>query len=241
MIIGVSFYQLQWFDIDFEQNINAVLFFMLLGLVDTNMSLLLFSIPAERPLVIREYRRNTYSFTVYYLTRLISDTCTILITSIIYVTIIVLLVGIRHGATIVFIVTVEVFAACALASLICSFATSPQMALLVLQPIQISLAQFSGYFINLNSLPSYIKWLQYLSHYHYAYSLLLTVEWRDISCAFVTANDSNICLRSGLDILNYFGIDSSHFVRNFVLMFLMAIVCHVVAFSVTAIRIRRTV
>ena len=184
IIIGLIFFQLDPNNIAYEQNINAVLFFMLLGLIDMNMSVILFGIPAERSLIIREYKRGTYSFVAYYLTRLINDGFTIIITSIVYISIIILLAGINKGVIIIPLIILHVFTACSLASLIASLTTSPQMALLILQPIQISLAQFSGYFINLNSLPFYIKWFAYLSHYHYGYSLMLTIQWRDRSCAF---------------------------------------------------------
>jgi hypothetical protein len=240
-IIGVVFFQLRSTEIDYEQNINAVLFFMLMGLVDMNMSLLLFGIPAERPLVIRECKRCTYSFTAYYLSRLINDTFTILITSVIYISIVVVLVGISHWPAIVSIVTLEVFAACGLASFMASLMTSPQVALTVLQPIQISLSQFSGYFINLNSLPLYIKWLQYLSHYYYAYTLLLIVQWRDVSCASIALSEGSKCILTGAEMLNYFGVDPSYFTRNIFLLVLMAIVFHIIAFLISTLRIRRAV
>lgn len=252
LMLGFIFFRLQPTHRDYEQNLNAILLVMFFSLLESNMSLLLIGIPAERTRIIRDTKLQTYSFHAYYLSRWITDTCSVILSSFCYISIVGFLVGMRRWPLMIAVGTLEVITACGLASLVASLASSPQVALLVLQPMQISLAQFSGFYMNPHSIPDNVKWMQHMSYIHYGYKLMLMTQWQNInipctspqniiSTNSTSLNNQNICNRSGNDILKFHEADSNDFELNIMLLTILGIIFHVAAFLVNLIRLKHCV
>ena len=176
LLFGVVFFQLNPNMHGYVLNVNALLMVLFMPLSESNMSLILVEVPNERQVIIWEYRRQLYSIGAYYLSRLVLDTCYHIISSIVFMSIILLLTGLTHGFAFIGAVILVTITACSLASLMAAISSTARTGLLWLQPMQNLLVSFTGYFINLNSIPSYLSWLKYISYIRYSYELMLTVQ-----------------------------------------------------------------
>ena len=255
IILGIAFFRLNPRSNDYVQNVNALCVVFLMTLYESNTTLLLVGIPTERSVVTREYKRRMYSLQAYYISRLIIDTLYGVITCVLYITIIVILTGLRRWFLLITVVTINVMTVSAMATLMASLSKTPRAGLLLLAPIQQILVQFSSYYINLRSVPFYIRWLQYLSHSYYGYSLILMVEWHNIeiplpcgrtsSHQYITNStmftQSANCVRTGDAILRSYDVSYQDFGRNIIALILLALVFHLGAFTMTVLRIRRAV
>ena len=60
-----------------------------------------------------------------------------------------------------------------------------------------------GFFVNVASIPGWIRWLHYLSLFFYAYASLITNEVANLSMDFVVSqHDASLLLAAGVDILS---------------------------------------
>ncbi|CAF1512305.1 unnamed protein product [Adineta ricciae] len=252
LILGFAFSRLTSNSPDYVRNRNSLLYFFLLVLFESNMTNVLVGIVSERSLVVREYRRRMYSLGAYYLNRLIIDIGYIVITSIPFMAIVVLLTGLHRWVLLMSITVLSIINGCAVASILAALSSTPKMGLLIMTPIQQILATLCGIFINLRSIPFYFKWLQYITYWYYAYTLILTLEWHheDISLPCdrrclseggetLSQTSNKTCTRTGDNILYQYNVDYHHFNRNIFILSILTIIFHIVAFLIIASRIRR--
>jgi ABC-type multidrug transport system ATPase subunit/ABC-type multidrug transport system permease subunit len=252
LVIGIIFFRLQTTDNQYEQNMNALSLIMFYAILESNMGLILIGIPAERARISRDWKQRTYSFHAYYLARWITDTCFIVLSSILYLSIVVFLVGMRGRLIVVTIKTLEVMTACGLASLVASLSSTPQTALLVLQPLQMMIGQFSGFYMNSHSIPGYIEWIRYVSYIHYGYKLMLITQWHNFSIpcdplyamigrTTLRSDGQSTCIRTGDDILFFYGVDPNSFTVTVMLLTILGITFHFAAYTINLIHLRRIV
>jgi hypothetical protein len=82
---------------------------------------------------------------------------------------------------------------------------------------------------------------------YYAYSLILLTQWYNLPCSLFSANASiitasnnqQVCIQTGNDVLNYFGVNANNFGFNISMLMIMIVGFHLVAFLVIVIRVRR--
>jgi len=252
LLFGVVFFQLNPNMHGYVLNVNALLMVLFMPLNESNMSLILVEVPNERQVIIWEYRRQLYSIGAYYLSRLVLDTCYHIISSIVFTSIILLLTGLTHGFAFIGAVILVTITACSLASLMAAISSTARTGLLWLQPMQNLLVSFTGYFINLNSIPSYLSWLKYISYIRYNYELMLTVQWHPfqdrLRCSRISSNllatnitsfHNDTCSGTGNDVLQCFDISYSNTGMNVFMHFVLIFVFHILAFTITLFRIRR--
>ena len=254
LMFGAIFFHLKANTNDYIVNLNGLLAILLMPLNESNMSLILVEVPTERKVVIWEYRRQLYSIRAYYLSRLILDTCYHIISSIIFMMIIILLTSISQGFALIGVIILTTMTACSIASFIAAISSRSRTGLLWLQPIQNLTAVFSGYFINLNSIPSYLRWLKYVSYMYYSYRLMLIVQWHHflnlLSCSRVSSNlfVTNVtslqldkCSGTGDDVLQCFNISYQDMPKDILMHFILIFLFHLFAFVITLLRIRRAI
>jgi hypothetical protein len=241
VIFGAAFFQLDSSRDDYVQNLTAVCYVIGMSLMISNMSIVAVTTINERTLLIRDTQRGIYSIGAYYAVKVISDSIFVIIVSTLYTIIIMLLVNMKEFTLMMLVVSMEGLAACATVSLMVALSSS----ILILN-------QFTGYYINLRSIPIYFRWVQYFSVYYYAYPSMLILQWRDVTsvlqpCQFLGIPNNNtlstpstICYVSGIDILNEYGIDQGDLYFNLVMLLALILGFHIISFIITFIRIRRT-
>ncbi|CAF1101998.1 unnamed protein product [Adineta steineri] len=252
VIFGVAYFQLDPLEPHYVQNLNVVPFVIGMALVVSNMTIAAVNILTERRLLVHDIQRRIYSVEAYYVAKFIIDSIFIIIMSILYAIITVLLVDMKEYWMMMLVISMETLAGCAFASLVASASSSILITLLVLQSSNIILNQFTGVLINLKSIPYLFKWLQYLSHYYYGYASMLILQWRYVitaqePCPTIGThiNDtistaSPICYRSGTAILKEYGIHKDDLNFNLFMLLVLILGYHIASFTITLIRIRRT-
>ena len=79
------------------------------------------------------------------------------------------------------------------------------MALIVLVLILVITMVFSGFLVDLATVFSFLRWIQWVSAFRYASNVLNINEFRDLP--FCLANNTNICPLSGNSVLQQHSID----------------------------------
>ena len=244
MLYGVLLFQIKPTVKDYAHNINALTLYMSLILIESNVSALMFAIVSERGSIVRDYKRRMYFPSVYYIIRYGIDAALSILSSIIYTSIITLFVGLHRPFLVILVSTLNMLAAISTAPLIAALVDTPRTALVLYFPIYLSFAQFSGYFINLNSLPSYIRWFKYLCFYYYYYCLMLMSQWYGVSCVYFSSSISStddynpVCKYTGLHILEYYGADPKHFTRDICALIAIIVISYILALILAVVRIR---
>lgn len=86
--------------------------------------------------------------------------------------------------------------------LISSASSSVAMALSIGPPVIIPFLIFGGFLLNAASVPSYFKWLSYLSWFRYGNEALLINQWKNVGENEIICTRSNVtCPQSGHIIL----------------------------------------
>lgn len=248
VLYGVLLFQINPYDEGYAQNINALIFLMVAALLESNMSIMIVGTITERPVIIHDYKRGMYSIPAYYLTRLAADVIYGIITSVVYTGITIGFVGFNQPFLVIVVSTLDLLAGISASALIAASTSSIKMALIFLQPIFLSIAQFSGYYMNTSTIPVYVRWLQYISFFYYYFHLMLMIQWNKDPCAqYITpSNTTNstvqqpVCKFTGQDVLVYYDANPKNFGLDMAMLILIIVVVQILAFLVTFIRLRRS-
>lgn len=82
------------------------------------------------------------------------------------------------------------------------------MALSIGPPLIIPFLLFGGFFLNSGSVPSYFKWLSYLSWFRYGNEAMLINQWGDVGPGEIECNRLNAtCPADGRVILQLLNFD----------------------------------
>lgn len=75
-----------------------------------------------------------------------------------------------------------------------------------------------GFFVNVASIPGWIRWLHYLSVFFYAYSTLMTNEVATLSLDFAVQGYAAVKNVRGTAFLDIIGIDVDDLTRNIIIL-----------------------
>lgn len=104
----------------------------------------------------------------------------------------------------VFLFSVRLFSVLSLL-FVSPFRSSSAVALIVLVLIFVIMMVFSGFLVDLSSVFSFLRWIQWISAFRYASNVLYINEFRDLE--FCLNNNTNICPIPGNSILHERSID----------------------------------
>jgi ATP-binding cassette subfamily G (WHITE) protein 2 len=105
------------------------------------------------------------------------------------------------------------------------------VALIVLVLVFVIMMVFSGFLVELTSVFSFLRWIQWVSAFRYASNVLYINEFRNLQ--FCQTNNTNICPLSGNDVLRERSIDyASNFDmwKYFFALTLMAALCFLISY-----------
>ncbi|EZA53359.1 Protein scarlet [Ooceraea biroi] len=192
-------------------------------------------IPQELPLLLREYRAGMYSVHLYYTARMISLIPGLLVEPVLFTVIMYWLAGLRPtmdalGLTILVIIfTMNVSTACG-----CFFSAifeNVPLAMAYLVPFDNILMITMGPFIKLSSLPIYVQWIRYCSWLLHSTEALTIIQWRGVHNISCETTESELpCFTEGTEVLNRYDFDESNFWPDIVLMVIIYVVFHLLAY-----------
>jgi len=142
----------------------------------------LMAIPEERPLFLREYSTDHYSIFGYFLSKLTVEAAVTLLQVFVGNIISFYLIGftINFGLFLL-IVYALAMASSAVAVFLGCLAESPRMAQELLPLVFVPQMLFAGFFVGLELVPVWLRWIQYICSLSYGVRLGLIAQFRDCS------------------------------------------------------------
>jgi hypothetical protein len=141
----------------------------------------LLNFPLERPVFLREYSSQMYSIWSYFLSKTIVEMIVSSVQVTILVTISYLAMGFQRGlhGYLLFLVYVwlQANAAASMAIWLGCCTSSPASAIQLAPAIFVPQVLFSGLFLQIKEVPSYLRWVQYLCTLKYGINLVCIVEF----------------------------------------------------------------
>lgn len=196
------------------QSIQGAVFILISENTFSPMYSVLALFPQGFPLFIRERRSGLYDTVQYYLSNIIALTPGLAFEPILFDVILYWMAGLRasfYAFTMTLLITicvVHVATACG-----CFFSTafnSVPVSIACLVPFDVSLLITSGVFIQLNTIPFFLKWLKYLSWMMYANEAMTIVQWEGVKN--ITCNDGQLpCLSTADDVFDQYSFSPSNF------------------------------
>jgi ATP-binding cassette subfamily G (WHITE) protein 2 len=105
------------------------------------------------------------------------------------------------------------------------------VALIVLVLVFVIMMVFSGFLVDLASVFSFLRWIKWVSAFHYASNVLYINEFRNLQ--FCLINHTNVCPLSGNDVLRERSIDYTSdwdLWKYFFALTLMAAICFFISY-----------
>lgn len=147
----------------------------------------LLAIPEERPLFLREYSTDHYSIVGYFLSRLTIEAILTGVQTLEAQLIYYFLIGFQTNFFVLLLITYTIaMASTAVAVLLGCSVTSPQVAMELLPMVFVPQMLFAGFFVAVQLLPSWIRWIQWICSLGYGIRLALISEFGE--CATDVTN-----------------------------------------------------
>lgn len=148
------------------------LFFNMLFIMYTSMTITILSFPLELPVLLKEHFNRWYSLKAYYLAITISDIPFQTLFSILYVSIVYFLTGqpaeVTRYSMFVGICLLISFVAQSV-GLVVGAAMNVQNGVFLAPVMSVPFLLFSGFFVSFDAIPVYLRWITYLSYIRYGF------------------------------------------------------------------------
>ncbi|UJR24857.1 hypothetical protein I4U23_006226 [Adineta vaga] len=203
LLTGLVFNQIQATIETGVQNRLGAIFFIIVNQIYSTATALE-PLVQERALFIHENVSGYYRVSTFFFAKLICDLLPMrLIPSIIFSIITYFMTGFQVSINRFLIYLLTIFISTVFGSAICFFVASfiPifVVSLIVVVFIFVLMMVFSGFLIDLQSIFSFLRWLQWISAFRYATNLLTINEFRNLTLCLT--NNTHICPMKGEDIL----------------------------------------
>ncbi|CAF1666801.1 unnamed protein product [Adineta ricciae] len=209
VLTGLLYYQLpRTTDTGVQNRLGCIFFIVVNQIFSTATALEPFI--KERALFIHENVSGYYSITTLFFAKLVCDLLPMrVIPSVVFSLISYYMVGLQKTVAKFLVFLLTIFMANVFGSAICFFTAASMsvfaVALIVLVLILVIMMVFSGFLVELNSVFSFLRWIQWVSAFRYAYNVLVINELRDIN--FCLPNRTDVCLVTGSSVLEKRSID----------------------------------
>ncbi|CAB3223946.1 unnamed protein product [Arctia plantaginis] len=148
------------------------LFFNMLFLMYTSMTITILSFPLEMPVLVKEHFNRWYSLRSYYMAITVSDIPFQAIFCVIYVVIVYLLTSqpaewFRFAMFLISCLLISFVAQSV--GLVVGAAMNVQNGVFLAPVMSVPFLLFSGFFVSFNAIPVYLRWITYLSYIRYGF------------------------------------------------------------------------
>lgn len=129
------------------------------------------------------------------------------------------------------------------------FSSDPQIVMAAATPFIIPMMLFGGLLLNVESIPVYFIWLEYLSWFKYGNEALNINQWKDVteiscdakmSANFTYGNETGqLCIHNGTVVLQQFNFDEDNMYFDVGLLFVLMVGYRLLGFIILAFRTRK--
>uniref|UniRef100_A0A914EIA1 ABC transporter domain-containing protein n=1 Tax=Acrobeloides nanus TaxID=290746 RepID=A0A914EIA1_9BILA len=224
-------------------NLNGALFYLVAELTYATLFGILTCMPADYPLLVREYHDGLYSVGSYFVARSMSYLPLFTLDGLTMLTIAYWMIGLAPSA-LHFLIAVGISilieqAAAAFGIMLSTVSPSYPVAVSIAGPVLNLLNLTGGLFANIGELPFYISWIQYLSWFRYGFEAFAINQWLGVSVDGECVKKENSSCESTDAILNKYSFKRSHFSFDLLFMFLLIVLFYLIGFIGLLIRVRR--
>ncbi|XP_055605635.1 LOW QUALITY PROTEIN: protein scarlet-like [Uranotaenia lowii] len=186
--------------------------------------------PDSFPLFLRERKANLYGTVQFYVSQIVAMLPFVLLESLAFIVIVYYIGHMRPtllgmlGTAAASILVMNVSMACG-----CFFSTvfpSVPMAMSYLVPFDYILMITSGIFIRIRTIPSYLRWMPYISWMMFASEAISITQWDGIERIECSGMPKRACLHTGDDVLQQYSFQGDHLQRDFVVLILQYFMYH---------------
>jgi len=245
LILGTIF-QGQDFDQAGIQNSNGALFIIITNLSFGSIFSVCNSYCTELPVFLREHFNGIYRTDAYFLSKQIVETPLYVLEAGILFTILYWMAWLNPSADRFFIFLGISFlilqVVLSLGYFLSCVAPNADIALAIAPVMIIPMMLFGGFYLNSGSIPAWLSWVKFISWFYYGYSALMTNQWagvQDIDCQTDPNLPPGSCITTGNGVLDKLAIDQDNFVRDILMLIVLASVLRVFAFSALCLKARR--
>jgi ATP-binding cassette, subfamily G (WHITE), eye pigment precursor transporter len=222
-LIGLVYYN-QKMDERGVINVNGALFLFLTNTTFANAFTVFNSFPNELPIFYREHHNGMYKVNAYFLAKNLAELLIFIILPSIFVVVDYWLIGLRAGVTHFFVCWIIILLVCKVSVSFGYFLSTSlgkmDLCLPTAIPILQAITFFGGYLLNINTVPSWLSWMQYLSWFRYSYELLLVNQWSGYTNLTCSANSTKStlsapCFHDGDSVLLFYGFQNFNYFIDF--------------------------
>mmetsp|Transcript_23277 Transcript_23277/g.28595 ORF Transcript_23277/g.28595 Transcript_23277/m.28595 type:complete len:633 (-) Transcript_23277:357-2255(-) len=164
---------------NFQSRFGALNVVLMVAMFSTAVYALL-SFPSERPLFLREYSTNHYSVVSYFVSRLTMELIVTFVQVDILVTVTYLLIGFQMPyLTLLAVVYCLAMSSTAVGVYLGCRVEDPKTAVELLPIVFVPQLLFAGFFVSINLIPRYLRWLQWFCSLTYATRISIVEEFSD--------------------------------------------------------------
>eukprot|EP00475_Leptophrys_vorax_P015691 TRINITY_DN21992_c0_g1_i1.p1 TRINITY_DN21992_c0_g1~~TRINITY_DN21992_c0_g1_i1.p1 ORF type:complete len:674 (-),score=211.74 TRINITY_DN21992_c0_g1_i1:46-2067(-) len=228
---------------------QGAIFIIMMNNFMTSFSPAMLSFSVEKLVFVREQGNSMYSPGVYFIGKLFSELPFQLVFPLVYSSISYFLVGFQADSVrfVRYLVTlmILVLAGQGLGLLVAAIAPSAEVALSFMPIIMMPLVIFSGLFIDINSIPVWLRWISYISPFRYVFRNVLTNEFENLvlTCSdseWVVIKGVKKCLvTSGNQVISAYGFSPDDYSYNMGITGVIAVVATLLAFIVLVVKSRK--
>lgn len=208
------------------------LFFNMLFLMYTSMTITILSFPLEMPVLVKEHFNRWYSLRSYYLAITVSDIPFQAIFCIIYVVIVYLLTSqppewFRFSMFLSSCLLIAFVAQSV--GLVVGAAMNVQNGVFLAPVMSVPFLLFSGFFVSFNAIPVYLRWITYLSYIRYGFEGTALATY-SFNRAKLKCHQTYCHFKDPLTTLEELDMDDADFTLDIAALCLIFVVLRISAF-----------
>ncbi|KAK0424360.1 hypothetical protein QR680_008634 [Steinernema hermaphroditum] len=225
-------------------NMKGALFYYISELTYATIFGIQTFMPADFPLVVREYHDGIYPVASYYLSKVIAYMPLFTLDGFMMVGISYFMMGLHMNAftffrTLLICMLVE-WSAASVGIMISAIAPSYSIAVSVSGPLLTVFSLTGGLYTNVAQMPAYVSWVQYLSWFRFGYESLIVNQFENypnITCVrqLTPPEGESVsiaphCEGSGDEIISNLEFDSINLTFNMVVMFIYVLATNFIGY-----------
>ncbi|XP_071440785.1 protein scarlet-like isoform X2 [Hetaerina americana] len=217
------------------QSRQGLLYLVVTETIFTYAYAVMHTFPGQMPMLLREIGDGLYPPGPFYASKMLTLLPKSLFEPIPYAFLIFYVVGLTGGffgflffcIPVIFCATSSTAYGAMLSASFESISTSS----LVSVPVDLICIAFSGIYIQLSTVPSYLNWIKYISQFYYANEAISIFQWRLVDNIQCSDNPDMPCIRNGDEVLENYGFSEENLPIDILGLVLIYIISHIVGFT----------
>ncbi|VVC34333.1 Hypothetical protein CINCED_3A012439 [Cinara cedri] len=232
LMMSFFFYD-QHLDQDGVISINGAIYLCITVMTYQNMWSVINVFCSELPVFLREHHNGMYRTDVYFLSKTLAEVPLFLIIPVLFTSILYYAVGLNpkfiHFIIAIILISLVSQVAVSVGYLVSCASVNLRVALFMSAVTYMPFMLCGGFFLNIESIPSYFRWLSIFSWYKYANEGLQINQWSDIE-SIQCSSLNTTCLRTGDDVLKSNSFVYSNIITDIISLLLLIVGFRFLAF-----------